>query len=54
LVRVEPEADDAGYDVNPQLKQPSDQVLTEADAKTLRNPTEARTADKPNALPHNA
>ena len=53
LARAEPEADDAGYDLNPPLKQPSDQVLAEADAETLRNLNEARATDQQNALPHN-
>ncbi len=44
------EADDARYSVMPQLKLPSDQVLTEADPEILRDSTEGRTADRANPV----
>ena len=45
--RVETEADDAGYAVDQQSKQPSDQVPTEASAKHSHNLAELEIADPP-------
>jgi hypothetical protein len=46
MLRGPNEAGDAGYGAGPQLKLPSDQVLTEADPETLRDMAAVRTADK--------
>ena len=45
--RVKTEADDAGYAVHQQSKQPSDQVPTEAYAKRSHNLAELEIADQP-------
>ena len=45
--RVKPEADDAGYAVDQQSKQPSDQIPTEAYAKRSHNLAELEIADQP-------
>ena len=45
--RVKPEADDAGYAVDQQSEQPSDQVPTEANAKRSHNLAELEIADQP-------
>ena len=41
------EADDAEYVLGQQSKQPSDQVLTEADTKRLRDLAELEITDQP-------
>ncbi len=46
VLRGMTEADDAGYGARPQPRLPSDQVLTGADPKILRDLTEVRTADQ--------